>query len=218
MRLRVFPDGRIALTVPLEQDERELDRFVQAHLPWLRRHLVRFAAQEQERQRLAAELPSKDEARLVLGRFLPLRKLVTEQRAAARLEGTQEQLLLRVRADATEAQQESAIRDYYRRLAIEVVAPLAERWSAHLGVTVTHLGWKWMRSRWGSCNPRARRIWLNLELLKHPPETLEYVLVHEFLHFFVRDHSERFYALLDDVLPDWRARRELLRGKLRDGA
>jgi hypothetical protein len=67
-----------------------------------------------------------------------------------------------------------------------------------------------MRSRWGTCNIRARRIWLNLELAKYPPECLEYVVVHEMVHLLERSHNARFKSLMDRFLPDWRARKRTL--------
>jgi predicted metal-dependent hydrolase len=42
-----------------------------------------------------------------------------------------------------------------------------------------------MKTKWGSCNAKARRIWLNLELIKKPPACLEYVVVHELTHLLV---------------------------------
>ncbi len=64
-----------------------------------------------------------------------------------------------------------------------------------------------MKTCWGSCNPRARRIWLNLELAKKPPSCLEYILVHEMAHLVESHHNERFHALMDRHLPQWRIRR-----------
>jgi len=51
-----------------------------------------------------------------------------------------------------------------------------------------------MKTRWGSCNAHARRIWPNLELIKKPFACLEYVLVHEIVHLRERHHGERFRA------------------------
>ena len=67
-----------------------------------------------------------------------------------------------------------------------------------------------MKTKWGTCNPDARRIWLNLELAKKPHECLEYIVVHEMIHLLERNHSDRFYALQDRYMPSWRGRREVL--------
>ncbi|RMH07784.1 MAG: M48 family peptidase [Nitrospirae bacterium] len=67
----------------------------------------------------------------------------------------------------------------------------------------------------GSCNAAARRIWLNLELAKKPPVCLEYILVHEMVHFLECRHNKRFLALMDQFMPTWRlVRNELNRAPL----
>jgi predicted metal-dependent hydrolase len=55
--------------------------------------------------------------------------------------------------------------------------------------------------------PKARRIWLNLELIKKPHACLEYVLLHELVHLRARNHDARFLALMDCHLPTWSQRR-----------
>lgn len=64
-----------------------------------------------------------------------------------------------------------------------------------------------MKTKWGSCNPKARHIRLNTELVKKPKDLLEYVIVHEMIHLIGPTHSERFLALLTEHLPTWRAAR-----------
>lgn len=56
----------------------------------------------------------------------------------------------------------------------------------------------------GGANPRARHIRLNTELAKKPRECLDYIILHEMLHFQVPNHSEAFIALLDRHCPGWR--------------
>ncbi|MHB1714640.1 MAG: M48 metallopeptidase family protein, partial [Acidithiobacillus ferrooxidans] len=70
---------------------------------------------------------------------------------------------------------------------------------------------KRMRTRWGTCNIRARRIWLNLELVHYDVECLEYVVVHEMAHLRERLHNDRFKGILDQAMPDWRAVRAVLK-------
>ena len=79
------------------------------------------------------------------------------------------------------------------------------------GVSVAEWRIRKMRTRWGTCNPRARRIWLNLSLGRFPIECLEYVVVHEMVHLLERGHNWRFYSLMDQYLLDWRAARAMLR-------
>ena len=61
-----------------------------------------------------------------------------------------------------------------------------------------------MKTKWGSCNPVAQRIWLNLDLAKKPPQCLEYIVVHEIVHLLEPTHNDRFGTLMDKFLPKWR--------------
>ena len=68
-----------------------------------------------------------------------------------------------------------------------------------------------MRTRWGSCHPAKRQITLAARLALQPPQAIEYVVVHEYCHFVHPDHQAGFWALVESILPDWMARRALLR-------
>lgn len=67
-----------------------------------------------------------------------------------------------------------------------------------------------MKTKWGSCNRESARLWFNLELAKKHPRCLEYLIVHEMVHLIERGHGGRFIALMDELLPDWRRRRDEL--------
>ncbi|KUJ94843.1 MAG: Zinc metalloprotease, partial [Desulfonauticus sp. 38_4375] len=81
---------------------------------------------------------------------------------------------------------------------------LVPKWEKIIEVKAREVRIKKMKTRWGSCNFYARRIWINLELIKRPLEHLEYVIVHELVHFLEKSHNKRFKSLLDLFLPQWR--------------
>ena len=68
-----------------------------------------------------------------------------------------------------------------------------------------------MKTRWGVCMPGKRQITLNLRLAEKPMAAVEYVVVHEYAHFVHCDHSPAFWAVVARILPDYKARRALLR-------
>jgi predicted metal-dependent hydrolase len=61
-----------------------------------------------------------------------------------------------------------------------------------------------MRTRWGTCNTRAKRIWLNLELAKKPTECLEYIIIHELVHLLERSHNKIFTKYMNEFIPKWK--------------
>ena len=61
-----------------------------------------------------------------------------------------------------------------------------------------------MTSRWGVCNVRTHIITLNLELIKRDVKYLDYVIIHEMSHLIYGDHSNRFWKLVEDNMPDYK--------------
>lgn len=112
---------------------------------------------------------------------------------------------LYVRENTPKYLRERVIMEWYRNRLKELIPPLISKWEPVMGVKVNEFGVKMMKTRWGTCNPSARRIWVNLELAKKSPICLEYIVVHEMVHLLERTHNERFTAYMDRFIPNWRA-------------
>ena len=102
------------------------------------------------------------------------------------------------------------LQTWYRQRLREQIPDHLAKWEEIMGLKVNEVKIKVMKTRWGSCNIAAGRIWLNLELAKKPPACLEYILVHEMTHLFEKHHTDRFRKLMDQFMPDWRLRRDKL--------
>lgn len=103
---------------------------------------------------------------------------------------------------------------WYKQQMLALLPSLIQKWEPIIGVRVHAFGVKAMKTRWGSCNVVAHRIWLNLKLIQKPLICLEYVLVHEMVHLLEANHSKRFYALMTQFLPQWKAHQKLLEGSV----
>ncbi|CAK0776470.1 conserved hypothetical protein [Gammaproteobacteria bacterium] len=110
----------------------------------------------------------------------------------------------------TTEQREAVLRRWQREQLKAMIPPLLEQWQPILKVQLAEWGIRQMKTRWGSCNITARRIWLNLELVTKPAQCLEYVVVHELTHLLERHHNARFKALMDKHLASWHQSRALL--------
>ena len=115
-----------------------------------------------------------------------------------------------VRPGTRPEQREAVLLRWLREQLKVLIPPLLEKWQPTLGVQASFWGIKRMKTKWGSCNTDAGRIWLNFELVKKPAQCLEYVVVHELLHLIERNHSDEFRSLLDRHLPKWRLYRDQL--------
>ncbi len=99
---------------------------------------------------------------------------------------------------------------WYRQRLREQIPELIAKWEPVICVNVSDWGIKKMKTRWGTCTIAARRIWLNLELAKKPLSCLEFILVHEMVHFLERHHNDRFREYMDRFMPQWRLHRDEL--------
>lgn len=106
---------------------------------------------------------------------------------------------------------EGQLKSQYRQQLLAQLPPLIAYYEKALQVSVKSFNLRHMKTRWGSCNTRSHHICFNLELARRAPEALEYVVAHELAHLRVPGHGKHFYALLDEVIPDWRARKLTLR-------
>ena len=115
-----------------------------------------------------------------------------------------------VREGSGQAQRQRVMTEWYRKGLKDVIPELVEKWEDLIGVKVSDWGVKQMKTKWGTCNIEAGRIWLNLELAKKPERCLEYIVVHEMVHLLERHHNEHFVALMDQFMPKWRTHRDEL--------
>ena len=105
---------------------------------------------------------------------------------------------------------EAKRRERYRQYLLRSVPSLLETWEPVMGVHALEWRIRDMKTRWGSCNVQARRIWLNLRLGGKPFECLEYVVVHELCHLLEPSHNQVFWSYMSQFLPDWKERRKRL--------
>lgn len=67
-----------------------------------------------------------------------------------------------------------------------------------------------MKTLWGSCSPQRGIITFNQYLTKATPACIEYVTLHELIHFLYPNHSKQFYDFLSIYMPDWKERKKVL--------
>ncbi|SJN15883.1 M48 family metallopeptidase [Psychrobacter sp. JB385] len=102
---------------------------------------------------------------------------------------------------------------YYRQQLTDVIPALFEKWQPIVGATANEVRLKKMHTRWGSCNTRARRVWLSTYLPAYPLECTEYVIVHELCHLHQPNHSPAFWQVVATAMPDYQRWHNILAGK-----
>jgi len=203
------PHGSVRVSAPRWVSLARIEQGVRARLDWIRR--------KQAALRRCSPVPAPHwrtgETHYYEGHGYRLEVVEARTRPGATIVG--DTIRLSVRPGTEDGQRGRVLEDWYRARLAETIPALVERWAPAMGVDVAEWRIRRMKTRWGSCNTDARRIWLNLELAKRPLHCLEYVVVHEMAHLLEASHNARFHGLMDQFLPDWRECRAELNGEWR---
>ena len=206
LHLGVYPpDGRVRVAAPPHVDDDAVRLAVVMRLGWIRRRQAEFERQARQSRR---ELVT-GESHYVDGRRCRLNVVKRDGPREVRLTGNSTLTLHARPGDGRDAR-DAVLQRWHRRRLRDRLPALLAKWEPRVGVAAAEVRIRRMKTLWGSCNPRARRIWLNLELARKPPSCLEYILVHEMAHFLERRHDDRFHALMDRLMPQWRTHRGAL--------
>lgn len=199
------PNGKVRVAAPPHLDDEAVRLAIVSRLGWIRRQRQGFARQPRQ----SAREMVTGESHYVEGRRYLLD--VVERLGDPHVRVVNNSTLeLQVRPGTDRDVRQQVLDRWYRRQLKSRIPDLLARWEPVLGVKVADCRVKRMKTRWGSCNIEARRIWLNLELAKKSPICVEYILVHEIIHFLERHHNERFREMLDAAMPSWRIARDEL--------
>lgn len=207
MYIRVLPpDGTVKVTAPKQVSDRAIEEFVRSRREWILTARKKLLNQPLHKT-YAYE---NGEKHLLWGQEYVLEIVYTKGKPCATVQGGQ--LLLEIPAGGDRVLRQKLVEDLYRRQLKARVPLLMEKYAEIVGKRPDSWGVKNMKTRWGTCNVTDKRIWLNLQLAKFPLECLEYVIVHELVHFYVAGHNAEFYAYMDQFYPGWKEIRKKLKG------
>ncbi len=205
VHLSVYPPtGRVRISAPKRMNMETIRVFAVSKLAWIKRQQTKLRGQERETPREYLDR----ESHYVWGKRYLL--TVGESDEPPSIELKHSRMLLRVRPRTDEDKRQALVEEWYREQLKEAVPPLLARWQPLLGVRVERFFVQRMKTKWGSCNHKARTIRLNTELAKKPAECLEYIVVHELVHLLEPTHNAHFVALMDRFMPKWQFHRRVL--------
>jgi predicted metal-dependent hydrolase len=207
-RIRVLPDLSVQIRAPHRTSDRAIGEFVAVHRDWI----------ERSRKRAADYAASESRIRYRTGETIPY--LGEPCRLEIKPASSRQRVSIRDRvivAEARDPDDEVSVRlllaRWYAARAKERFPPILESCllvALGYGIPRPVLRVRMMRSRWGTCRPRALSITINGELVKYPPESTELVIMHELAHFIHRGHDQNFRDILSLLLPDWKDRKARL--------
>ena len=198
-------EGRPRISSPLRLSDAEISVFAATKLAWIKAHREKI---NRRNSRTRMRFVSGEHHALFGQRYLlSLHRAQSANKVVLRDSSILE---LHVRNPSNVVQRQRVLSEWYRGKLKERIPSLIAKWQPVIGVSVNHWGVKRMKTRWGSCNIGAGRIWVNLELAKKPEPCLQYIVVHEMVHLLERRHGKRFKKFMDSFLPQWRTIDDLL--------
>ncbi len=200
------PDGRVRISMPRFAPAVRVREVLMSQMEWIR-----------ARQRSCKALPAvakpvmKDGAEhLFFGKTYPIHICEGKGRHGVRFD-REIGITLRVRPGTAIAARWRLLDRWYREELSLRIRELLDKWQPIVGREAAEYRIKRMKTRWGTCNILARRLWLNFKLVTMPEECLELIVVHELVHLLEREHSHIFYGHMDRLLPNWRCTNKLLK-------
>lgn len=202
------PEGSVRLSVPTHITDDNVRLVVVQRLSWIKKQQDEFKKQPRQTERIFVT----GESHYFRGKRYILD--VKERRGKHEVEISNNARIKMYVNHGTSKKNKSIVLDnFYRAHLKNEIFRLLEKWLPVIDKPLKYWGVKRMKTKWGSCNTSAKRIWINLELAKKSPECLEYILVHELVHLHERHHNENFIRLMDRYLPYWRQSRDTLKSE-----
>lgn len=198
------PLGRVTVSAPIWMDNETVRLFCISKLGWIRKQQAKLLSQKRETEREYIDR----ETHHFLGEWHLLK--IIESETKMKVQKNHKTLELHIRPDANRNQKEELMHSWYRLQLKEIVSTMIVNLEERMNVKISEVCIRKMRTKWGTCNRDAWRVWLNTELAKKWLEFIEYVLIHEMVHMLERNHNEKFMSYMDMYLPNWRHLREQL--------
>lgn len=206
--IRVYPpDGRVVISAPGRMTDKEIAGFINSKRQWISKQHNRLKNTEQKQQKKYVN----GEYHIYEGQKYLLKIIEGTKNISVRL--YEDCIIMSLDRDYDRETRERIMDAWYRHALKCKIAGLKEKWEENMQLRVSEVRIRKMKTKWGTCNVRDRRIWINLELAKYPDSILEYIFVHEMVHLLERRHNKRFYSLMDRYLPGWKERKKIMGSK-----
>jgi len=209
VNLRIMRDQSLAVSAAGHVPLQAIKDLINKKAGWIIGHFDRYASQQKNSTIFHFE---SGEELLYLGQSYTLQLQPALKREEVLVD--HEKIYLLVHAGRSRKDREKLIANWYREKAgyifnqsLEKIFPLI----AEYQVEKPSLAIRKMKTRWGSCTRSKKKITLSLELIKKPMDCIDYVVLHELVHFVHPHHGKTFYDCLAALMPDWKERRKHLK-------
>lgn len=205
--IAVLPNGIVRIRAPKRATDHDIHRVYETKYKWIEAKLQEF----QKRH------PGYAERRFVSGEpFLYMGKefkleIVHGVKSVRIIDNEIVVGLSRSKGyDEDRLSVEKNMKTWYRQCSESVIQSRMDHWQQIVGKVPTSVKVKEQKKRWGSCTGK-NEILMNWKLIMAPLDVIDYVVVHELCHLYIRDHSPRYWELVEKHMPNWKEKRQWLK-------
>lgn len=209
INITVRPDFSVMVSAKEDIPLNAIEAFVQNNSSWITKRLGRYQFTKSENN-VEKDFVSGETFKYLGKQY---RLIVEETASIERVKLTNDFIKVYVRHKKKKTTKARLLDEWYRKEAKIAFSGSLDRMFEIMKDKIAakpSLDFKLMKKRWGSCLRTKNMILLNLELIKAPSHCIDYVVLHELIHFVHKNHDSKFYDLLSVFMPDWEIRKEIL--------
>lgn len=212
LRMQIDNEGRLTVVAPWLATEKGIQVFIRQHTPWIEKQKSKIEKQKELR---AKRTYHTGDVFYYFGEKVTLNVLPSDRRRPA-LKVRDDKLIITLYRKISKPDGITAIKktieDFYRKKAEEVLHDRLQFFNEHYDFSYHKVTLRNQKTRWGSCS-RAGNLNFNWRLIMAPIEVIDYVVVHELCHLKQMNHSARFWNLVAEMIPDYKAAGKWLKEK-----
>lgn len=207
VRLKVFPNGTVKISAPYGVSDQWIDKYLNDKAAWIQKSLNYF--EEAKANEFETVIRSGVSTR-ILGRQI---RIIVIPAKLYRIEQKEDHLYIQSPISEDRQGVQKQFERWWQKQCKVYFSEVIDRLYpiiAKYGHSKPTLHVRKMKTLWGSCSRKLKKVNLNYYLYKAPPPCIEYVVLHELVHFLYPKHDKDFYEFLTIHMPDWRERKRIL--------
>ena len=199
--IRIYPDLRITVSVPLHASSKDIENFIQNKKEWIETTLNRIKIANQNMKNL------KENTIKILGREVE-KKIIKSDLERMRLTDTSIYIYSK---NINNAEINNKLFEWKFEKLKAILEEYLEKYTKLLNTNINYYQIKKISSAWGIYHKKENYITFNFDLIEKDIKCIEYVVLHELCHIFYMNHQKDFWALVEKYMPDYKIRRKNLK-------
>ena len=199
--IRIYPDLRIAVSVPLHASNKDIENFIQSKKEWIETTLEKIKIIKENKSNL------KENSIKILGKEID-KKIIESDLERIRLTDTSIYIYSK-NIDNTKI--EKKLLEWKLEKLKVILDKYLIKYTKLLNRNINYYQIKKLSSAWGIYHKKENYISFNSDLIEKDIECIEYVVLHELCHIFYMNHQKDFWTLVEKYMPDYRIRRKNLK-------